>query len=130
MRQLLSVDQAREYLRQGFRNNFFRTYRIYPEELHMNVDTLRERMRERELLRQEQERQERQRQQELLRQEQERERQRVLTRQKLEKRARQRRELRKQKAIKKLYNQWRHEDSNLPALSLPSHGPLRMPSNT
>ena len=95
MRQLLSVDQAREYLRQGLRNNFFRTYRIYPEELHMNVDTLRERMRERELLRQEQERQQ---QQEPLRQEQERQRQQVLTRQKLEKRARQRRELRKQKA--------------------------------
>ena len=124
MRQLLSVDQAREYLRQGLRNNFFRTYRIYPEELHMNVDTLRERMRERELLRQEQERQQ---QQEPLRQEQERQRQQVLTRQTLEKRARQRRELRKKKAIKKLYNQWRRED--LPALSLPSHGPLRMPSN-
>ena len=45
------------------------------------------------------------------RQEQERERQRVLTRQKLEKQD-QRRE--QQKAIKKLYNQWRHEDSNLP----------------
>lgn len=126
MRQLLSVDQAREYLRQGLRHNFFRTYGIFPEEVHMDVDTLSERMKERELLRQEQERQ---RQQELLRQEQERERQRVLTRQKLEKRARQRRE-RKQKAIKKLYNQWRHEDPNLPALSLPSHGPLRMPGYT
>lgn len=124
MRQLLSVDQAREQLRQELRQDFFKTFDVYPEELYMNVETLRGRMRERELLRQEQERQ---RQQQLLRQQQERKRQQRIEDEKRAKRARQRRELRKQKAIKKLYNQWRHD--NLPALSLPSHGPLSMPSN-